>query len=80
MQTLLQRLQELNEIVASGPVVLKKLDAMLRSTRTPAETLLILQNIHFQVSRQAPRDNNRRNSQRFEFTDIRSVSNGRSFV
>ena len=80
MQDLLQRLQELNEIVASGPVVLKKLDEMLRGVSTPAEAMMILQNANFTVTRQAPRTNASRHTQAFNFSTIRSVNHGRSFV
>lgn len=81
MQDLLQRLQNLNEIVASGPVVLKKLDEMLKGVGTTAEALMILQNINFSVTRPAPRGNNNYGrNQAFNFSTVRSVNNGRSFV
>ncbi len=80
MQDLLQRLQELREIVASSPVVLNKLDEMLRGVNTPAEAMMILANVRFSITRPAPRSNNNRRSQEFNFTNLRTVSNGRTFV
>lgn len=80
MQDLLQRLQGLNEIIASGPVVLSKLDELVRGAGTPAEAMMILLNQNFQVTRNAPRANNNQRHQAFNFSSIRAVNSGRSFV
>jgi hypothetical protein len=81
MQDLLQRLQELREIVASGPVVMAKLDEMLKGVGTPAEALMILQNANFSVTRPAPRATSQNGrTQHFDFIGIRSANVGRSFV
>lgn len=81
MQDLLQRLQELREIVASGPVVMGKLDEMLKGVGTPAEALMILQNANLSITRPAPRAANRTGRvQHFDFIGIRSANVGRTFV
>lgn len=81
MQDLLQRLSELREIVASGPVVLRKLDEMLKGAGTPAEALMILHNATFQVTNNAPRTaQTHGRTQHFDFSSIRSANAGRTFV
>lgn len=81
MQDLLQRLSELREIVASGPVVLRKLDEMLKGVGTPAEALMILNNVSFQVTNNAPRAaSSMGRNQHFDFSTLRSANSGRTFV
>lgn len=81
MQDLLQRLQELREIIASGPVVMGELNAKLKSAGTPAEALMILQNANLAITRQAPRAASRTGrTQHFDFIGLRSANVGRTFV
>lgn len=72
MQDLLQRLQGLTEIVASGPVIMSALDEKLKSV-SPAEALMILINLRFTMTRPAPDTNRRRANAEYNFIDIRTV-------
>jgi len=80
MQDLFQRLSELREIVSSGPVVLRALDEKLKSVSTPAEAMMILQNLNFNITRPAPRVNNNSRQMNFDFSTMRGVNTGRTFV
>ena len=80
MQDLFQRLSELREIVSSGPVVLRALDEKLKSVSTPTEAMMILQNLNFNITRPAPRVNNNSRQMNFDFSTMRGVNTGRTFV
>lgn len=80
MQDIFQRLSELPEIIASGPVVLRALDEKLKSVSTPAEALMILQNLNFTITRQAPRVNSNSRQMNFDFSSMRAINSGRTFV
>lgn len=78
MQNLLQGLQAAREIVASGPVVMAEIQRKLLEATTPLERMMILRNVTFRVTRNAPSTNRSRNrgSANFEaYRQLRTKSN-----
>ena len=82
MQDLLQGLQNAREIVASGPVVMAELQRKLTDPEmTPLQRLMLLRNLTFRVTRNAPdSSNNRRGRMEVNFGPYTAIRTRINYV
>ena len=80
MQDLLQGFQNAREIVASSPLVLQALHQRLMQLESPLERAMLLRNLNFNITRQAPGGGRRRSSTPTNFERYRQVRTKAKYV